>query len=128
MKIAIPTSEGKLCAHFGHCETISFAEIDLNTKEILSLITDAPTEGISCQSASWIAQQGASLVLAGGMGGRPLMMFEQLGVDVITGCPELDIKEILSLFLNNELIPGDNSCGHDANHICHGHGEHHCHY
>ena len=37
MKIVIPTAEGKLCAHFGHCETFSFAEVDLDTKEILSI-------------------------------------------------------------------------------------------
>ena len=37
MKIAIPTLDGKLCAHFGHCETFSFAEVDMDTKEILSI-------------------------------------------------------------------------------------------
>ena len=36
MKIVIPTLEGKLCAHFGHCETFSFAEVNPETKEILS--------------------------------------------------------------------------------------------
>ena len=31
MKIAIPTLEGKLCAHFGHCETFSFVEVNSET-------------------------------------------------------------------------------------------------
>lgn len=128
MKIAIPTLEGKLCAHFGHCETISFAEVDPESREIIEIKTDAPEEGISCQSAAWIAQQGVSLVLAGGMGGRPMMMFEQCGVQVITGCPEVEIKEIVVAYLNNNLEVGENSCGHDKGHICHGHGEHHCHH
>ena len=35
MKIAIPTAEGKLCAHFGHCEIFTFAEINPETKEII---------------------------------------------------------------------------------------------
>ena len=127
MKIAIPTLDGKLCAHFGHCETFSFAEVDLNTKEILSITTGAPEEGVSCQSAGWIAEQGAKIVLAGGMGGRPMMMLEQAGVEVISGCPELPIEEIVRLFLDSTLETGENSCNHGEGHVCHGHGKgHHC--
>lgn len=129
MKIAIPTSEGKLCSHFGHCETFSFVEINPESKEIVSISTGEPEEGITCQSANWLAAQGVNLVLAGGMGGRPMMIFSQSGVQVVTGCPELGIEEIVKLYLNNELVTGENSCGHDPNHSCHGgHGEghHHC--
>ncbi len=127
MKIAIPTLDGKLCGHFGHCETFSFAEINPETNEILSITTGAPEEGVSCQCAGWVAEQGASIVLAGGMGGRPMMMFEQLGVQVISGCPELEIKEIVELFLNQTLEIGENACNHGEGHVCHGHGEgHHC--
>ena len=88
MKIAIPTADGKLCPHFGHCEAFTFAEIDEVTKEIKTIEQKIPEEGISCQSAAWIAEQGAQIVLAGGMGGRPLQMFANCGVEVITGCPE----------------------------------------
>ena len=127
MKIAIPTLDGKLCAHFGHCETFSFAEINPETKEIIEIYSGAPEEGISCQCAGWIAEQGAEIVLAGGMGGRPMMMFEQLGIQVISGCPELPIQEIVKQFLENSLIIGENSCNHGEGHVCHGHGEgHHC--
>ena len=127
MKIAIPTLDGKLCAHFGHCETFSFAEINPDTKEIIEIYSGAPKEGISCQCAGWIAEQGAEIVLAGGMGGRPMMMFEQLGIQVISGCPELPIQEIVKQFLENSLIIGENSCNHGEGHVCHGHGEgHHC--
>ena len=128
MKIAIPTSEGKLCGHFGHCETFSFVEIDDSTKEILSIITASPEEGVSCQSAGWVASQGANIVLAGGMGGRPMMMFEQNGVKVVTGCPELEIKDVVSRYLNSTLEVGENSCGNGEGHHCGGHGDghHHC--
>lgn len=127
MKIAIPTLEGKLCAHFGHCESFTFVDVNPETKEILNIINTAPDEGISCQSANWVAEQGANLVLAGGMGGRPYAMLVQNGVEVVTGCPELDIKEIVKLYLTNSLEIGENACGHDANHKCGGHGEnHHC--
>ena len=151
MKIAIPTIEGRLCAHFGHCEEFSFAEVNPETAEILKISTDVPEGGfsfieideetkkilkieekqpeedISCQSASWVANQGVDLILAGGMGGRPMMMLEQFGIQVISGCPEMEIEQIVRQFLDNELVIGENSCNHGEGHVCHGHGEgHHC--
>lgn len=128
MKIVIPTLEEKLCAHFGHCETFSFVEVDDETKEILNIETNAPEEGISCQSAAWIATQGANIVLAGGMGGRPMMILSEYGVQIVTGCPELPIKDVVEQFLNESLVSGENSCGGEHHHCgghhnCHGHNE-----
>lgn len=127
MKIVIPSAENKLCGHFGHCEYFTFVEVNPETKEILSIDKKIPEEGISCQSANWIASQGANIVLAGGMGGRPMAIFAQNGVKVVAGCPELDIEEVVTKFLNNTLVTGENACGGEHHH-CHGHhGEHHCH-
>lgn len=126
MKIAIPSAEGKLCAHFGHCENFTLVEINPETKEILNIETRIPEEGISCQSASWISEQGANLVIAGGIGGRPLNIFAQNGVTVIAGCPEIAIKEIIEAYLDGTLVPGENACGGEHHH-CHGHSDGHCH-
>lgn len=129
MKIVIPSADEKLCGHFGHCEYFTFVEINPETKEIISIEKKVPEEGISCQSASWIATQGANIILAGGMGGRPMAIFAQNGVKVITGCPELEIETVVNQFLNDSLATGENSCGGEHHH-CHGHshGEHHhCH-
>ena len=130
MKLCIPTSEGKLCGHFGHCDSFTFAEVNLETKEILKIEEKVPEEGISCQSASWISQYGANKVLAGGMGMRPLMIFAENGVEVVAGCPELPINEILEKYMSNTLETGENACGgeeHNHQH-CHHHGKgHHCH-
>lgn len=129
MKIVIPSADEKLCGHFGHCEYFTFVEINPETKEIINIEKKVPEEGISCQSASWIATQGANVVLAGGMGGRPMAIFAQNGVKVIAGCPELEIETVVNQFLNDNLALGENSCGGEHHH-CHGHnhGEHHhCH-
>ena len=85
MKIVIPSANEKLCGHFGHCEYFTFVEINPETKEIINIEKKVPEEGISCQSASWIATQGANIILAGGMGGRPMAIFAQNGVKVIAG-------------------------------------------
>ncbi len=126
MKIAVPTAEGKLCSHFGHCESFTFVEVNPETKEILNMETKVPEEGISCQSASWISEQGANVVLAGGMGQRPLGIFSQNGVKVISGCPEMPIEDVINSYMNSTLVTGENSCGGEHSH-CHGHHHHHCH-
>lgn len=128
MKIVIPSAENKLCGHFGHCEYFTFVEVNPETKEILNIEKKVPEEGISCQSANWLATQGANVVLAGGMGVRPMAIFAQNGVKIVAGCPELDIEEVVTKFLNDTLVTGENACGGEHHH-CHGHqhGEHHCH-
>ena len=128
MKIAIPTAAGKLCSHFGHCEIFSLVDVDFEKKEILEISAGGPEEGISCQSVNWLAAQGVNIVLAGGMGARPMMVLAQSGVKVVCGCPELEIRELVELFLKQDLQVGENSCGHDEHHHCHGGhaGGHHC--
>lgn len=128
MKIAIPTENNKLCSHFGHCESFTFVDVNPETKEILNIETRVPEEGISCQSASWISEQGTNIVLAGGMGARPLGLFSQNGVQVVSGCPELPVEELVKQYLNSTLTTGENSCGGEHSH-CGGHHEHHhCHH
>ncbi len=127
MKIVIPTKDGKLCLHFGNCESFCFVEADKETKEILNMENKVPDEGISCQSASWIASKGANVVLAGGMGGRPLNIFAKSGVKVIVGCPELPLKEVIEKYLNNELELNENLCQGEHQRCqngngCQGHG------
>ncbi len=134
MKIAIPTENEKLCSHFGHCESFTFAEVNPETKEILNIETRVPEEGISCQSANWISEQGANIILAGGMGARPLEIFSRNGVQVISGCPELPIKELITSYLDSSLVRGENACGGEHSHCGgHHHGHHgghhgHCHH
>ena len=128
MKIVIPSAEGKLCSHFGHCDYFTLAEIETDTNKITNIEEIIPEGGVSCQAASWLAQQGIDVVLAGGIGGRPLNLLEENGIKVVAGCPELEIEEIVKLYLNSELVTGENACGHgDGHHHCGGHGEgHHC--
>lgn len=134
MKIAIPTENEKLCSHFGHCESFTFAEVNPETKEILNIETRVPEEGISCQSANWISEQGANIILAGGMGARPLEIFSRNGVQVISGCPELPIKELITSYLDSSLVRCENACGGEHSHCGgHHHGHHgghhgHCHH
>lgn len=53
-----------------------------------------------------------------------MAIFVQNGVKIVTGCPELEIEEIVNQYLNNTLSTGENSCIGEHHH-CHGH--HHTH-
>lgn len=127
MKIVVPASEGKLCSHFGKCDYFTFVDVDLEKQEILNIEEKIPADGISCQSAGWLAENGANIVLAGGMGLRPQSILEQYNVRVITGCPEMNVKELVQNYLEGSLELTGNSCNHDEHHHCGGE-HHHCHH
>lgn len=122
MKIAIPTEEGKLCPHFGHCESFTIATVDMENQKILDVENTIPEDGISCQSAGWLAEQGVNVVIAGGMGGRPIQMLAENGIEILTGCPPVNIDEIIMAYVSGNIVTGENSCGGEHHH-CHGHHE-----
>ena len=118
MKIAIPTNGGKLCQHFGHCEVFTFIEVDDETKKITDKSEMTPPEHVPGIMPPWVAQQGATLVLAGGMGGHAQALFAQQGIKVLAGCPSEAPEKIVNDYLNGTLVQGENGCDHShcANH------------
>jgi predicted Fe-Mo cluster-binding NifX family protein len=110
MKIAIPTAEGMLCPHFGHCQQFAIVDVDEEKKEIIgtSMMTPPPHEpGVLPQ---WISQMECSIVIAGGMGGRAMSMFSQNGITVICGAPAQNPEDIVMAYLKGELVTGANLC------------------
>ncbi len=117
MKIAIPVAEGLLCMHFGHCQHFEFIEVDLDKKVIQGSQTVVPPVHQPGILPPWVAEQGATLVIAGGMGGRAIQLFEQAGVHVITGAPALEPKQVVENYMNGQLTTGDNACDHGPDHV-----------
>ncbi|NLW25369.1 MAG: ATPase [Clostridia bacterium] len=112
MKIALPIANNLLCMHFGHCEQFAFIDVDEKEKKITNkeLLTPPPHEpGVI---PKWVHEQGADLVLAGGMGQRARSLFEQQGVKVIVGVPAGKPEDIVDDYLNNRLVTGHNACDH----------------
>lgn len=111
MKFAIPTHQGKLCAHFGHCEAFALIDTDATGKVINeTYVTPPPHEpGLL---PPWLSQQGVNCIIAGGMGSRAQQLFAQQGVNVITGAQGEDPKEIVEQYLKGVLQTGANMCDH----------------
>ncbi len=112
MKIAIPTNGGKLCQHFGHCEVFTFIEVDENTKQIINKTEMTPPEHVPGIMPPWVAEQGATLVLAGGMGGHAQSLFAEQKIQVIAGCTSDTPENIVKAYLDGSLVTGVNGCDH----------------
>jgi len=117
MKIALPVADGKLCMHFGHCQFFAIVEVDPDQKNILKTEMLTPPAHAPGVLPPWVAEQGASCVIAGGMGGRAIELFQQAGVNVITGAPPSDPEQLVNAYLNGTLTTGDNVCDHGPDHV-----------
>lgn len=111
MKIAIPMAGGQLCMHFGHCEQFGLFSVDesgaVTKKEFL---TPPPHEpGLLPR---WLAEQDATVILAGGMGMRAQQLFTQNGIEVCVGVRAGSPDEIVAAYLAGTLATGDNVCDH----------------
>ena len=112
MKIAIPVVEDRLSPHFGHCEEFALIDVDSEKKEIVQtqmLPSPVHQPGLLPR---WLHEQGATVIIAGGMGGRAQDLFVQSGIRVIIGAPSEEPKAIVKAFLSDSLQTGENICDH----------------
>lgn len=112
MRIAIPVSEGQLDPHFGHCRYFALVDVEPADKTIIdTALVEAPPHEPGVLPA-WLAEQGAKLVLAGGMGSRAIQLFDKQGIEVIVGAPKLDPQSLVKSWLAGEIGKGANACDH----------------
>jgi len=112
MKIAIPIVDGQLCAHFGHCAHFALVDVDEKNKKIAATKLVEPPPHEPGVLPKWLHEQGANIILAGGMGPRAQDLFKQNGIQVVVGCPPAPPEILVGAFLSGELVTGDNACDH----------------
>ncbi len=112
MRYGIPVSGGRLDPHFGHCQEFAFVDADEAKKEILRVET-LPSPGHQPGVLPvWMAEQGATFVIAGGMGPMAVDLFKQNRIEVILGAPSEHPEKVVLDYLNGALLTGDNACDH----------------
>ena len=112
MKYAVPVSGGTMSPHFGHCEQFAFFEVDDDSKEIINTeyIPSPPHQpGLL---PVWLAERGAGVIIAGGMGPRAVDLFQQRGINVVLGATESDPAQAVLSHLGGTLTTGENVCDH----------------
>ena len=110
MKFAIPLAEGKLTAHFGHCQ--EFALVEVEDKEIKNTETLVPPPHEPGVLPKWLHDLGTNVIIAGGMGARALDLFVENNIKVIVGASALTPEELVKQYLDNTLQAGGNVCDH----------------
>ena len=110
MKFAIPLAEGKLTAHFGHCQEFALVEVEDNQIKSKETLVPPPHEpGVL---PKWLHDQGTNVIIAGGMGARALDLFAQNDIKVIVGASALTPEELVKQYLDNTLQTSGNVCDH----------------
>jgi Mrp family chromosome partitioning ATPase/predicted Fe-Mo cluster-binding NifX family protein len=110
MKIAIPIAEGKLTAHFGHAAEFAIVRVEGQEIKGKELLTPPPHEpGVLPR---WLHELGVEVIIAGGMGQRALGLFGDNGIKVVTGAANHTPEELVTQYLTNTLVTGENVCDH----------------
>lgn len=108
--IAIPCESGVLAGHFGHASEFAFITCEGN--EVRTVAMEAAPAHEPGLLPRWVAERGAKVVIAGGMGSKAIELFRQNGVDVVTGAPGLEVEALAKQFIDGKLTGGDNRCDH----------------
>ena len=112
MRYAVPVSNGKLATHFGHCEHFALIDVDEATRAILHKELVASPEHQPGLLPVWLAEEGASAVIASGMGSRAQALFRENRIEVIVGAMGDDPEQLVLDHLRGTLATGDNICDH----------------
>ena len=107
--VAIPSSnpgglQSALGAHFGHCDLYTLVEIADGQVRSVRALPNVPHQQGGCMApVNHLAQNGVQILIAGGMGMRPLMGFNQVGIEVFHGGAAQTVGDAVNAFLNGGL-------------------------
>ena len=115
MKIAVPTREGVVDVHFGHCAYYTIYTVAEGRIEAESRL--ASPEGCGCKSgiAPVLRQMGVVVMLAGNMGQGAKNVLVPQRIEVIRGCSG-DVEVLVREYLAGNVRDNGEICDH---HDCH---------
>ena len=119
MKIAVASNGKDIFGHFGHCKT--FLLFDAENGKITGR-QSIPNPGHKPGFLpNFLADQGVNVIIAGGMGGGAVDIFNERGVEVIVGA-EGDARQAVEAYLRCELKSTGSVChDHTFESECDGH-------
>ena len=134
MLIAVPsdTTDGldaTISEHFGHCAAFTLVTVtDDVVGEVAILENSGHHEGGCMAPVTLLKERGVEVLLAGGMGARPLSGFQQVGIDVHYKENAATVGEAVELFVSGDCraFGEAQTCGGGEG-GCGGHDHHHHH-
>ena len=123
MRIALPVTNGKLCAHFGHCESFALIDVDEQGKTIKQTTNISSPGHQPGFLPRWLREHGVDLVITGGMGFKAKDMLNSQGIKVVMGAPEDLPESLVQSYLEGSLAVSENICDHGENSCDHSESE-----
>lgn len=109
MKIAAACEGRQIGGHFGHCENFMIFDAENGA---IHAETSIPNPGHRPGFLpNLLADQGVNVIIAGGMGGGAVEIFNERGIEVIVGA-EGDAKAAAQAYLHGQLASTGSVC-HD---------------
>ncbi len=107
--VAVPSTrpgglDSLLGAHFGHCDLYTIVQVTDGQVQNVRTLPNVPHQQGGCMApVNHLAQNGVKVLIAGGMGMRPLMGFNQVGINVFYGGGVQTVGEAVDAFLKGAL-------------------------
>lgn len=117
MKIAVASENGMVTEHFGHCE--AFSIFDAENNQIIKRET-LPNPGHRPGFLpNFLNDLGVKVIISGGMGGGAIEIFNEKGIEVITGAKG-SAEAVVESYLNGILKSSGVVCHEHQHHDdCH---------
>lgn len=120
--IAVPSAapgglDAPLGAHFGHCDLYTLVAVENNTVKNVDVVPNVPHQQGGCMApVQYLAAKGANKLIAGGMGFRPLMGFNQVGIQVYFGGDFQTVGNAVQALIDGKLpqFSQEHTCGGGA--------------
>lgn len=110
MKISVASMNGQVAEHFGHCEAFLIFDTQTGRNEII------PNPGHKPGFLpNFLADLGAEVIIAGGMGGGAVEIFNSRGMKVVTGAKGGAIAAA-EAYSRGELETTGSVCEEHSNH------------
>ena len=111
MKIAVPTKNGVVDNHFGHCEYYTIFTVNegiVKMKEILP-----SPQGCGCKSGVVfdLSRKGVQVMLAGNIGQGAKNVLESNGITVVRGCTG-DVDQLVMDYIAGKVADNGELCNH----------------
>lgn len=107
---AVPTVDGKLCQHFGHCE--KFAIVEIQDNKVIKEEYITPPVHQPGVYPKFLADHGVKVIISGGMGQRAQDLFAQNSIEVCVGVNADSPQQLVKQYLEDQLETGQNLCDH----------------
>ncbi|HHW98486.1 MAG TPA: dinitrogenase iron-molybdenum cofactor [Firmicutes bacterium] len=107
MKIAVPVDNGQVAAHFGHCADFLVADaVDGQIEEMKIIANPGHRPGFLPR---FLAEQGVTVLIAGGIGSSAVNIFQELGIEVCVGA-QGKAEQAVEQYLAGELQSSGDAC------------------